>query len=395
MLTRRRFLSSGVAIALGAVLAACDATLRSMSATRQPASATIVPAGSATESPRASPRASPALRDLIGQMLLVGFRGATPETAAATVRDITERGLGGVLLFSVDQSTGGERNVISAAQLSELVNALSAASSIPLIVAIDQEGGKVARLGPTHGFPATPSAAQMGRGSVDDTRALATVMAQTEASVGVTLNLAPVVDLAVNPSNPAIAELDRSFGADAQVVVDHARAFIEGHHDRGVRCAIKHFPGQGSASGDTHLGVVDVTSDWTERELEPFADLVADGSADAVLTAHIFNANLDREHPATLSRATITGILRERMGFEGPIISDDLQMGAIVDAYGYPEAVALALEAGVDLLLIANQRVYQPTIVADTIDIIERLVLDGRIPAERIHAAVERIASLR
>ncbi len=328
-------------------------------------------------------------------MLLVGFRGLTAEEAAPTVADLAERGLGGVLLFSRDQLTGADRNVASPEQLRSLVADLKAVATVPLIVAIDQEGGQVARLGPRHGFPATPSAATMGTGEPAETAAIARAMATTLADAGITLNLAPVVDLAINRDNPIIAGIERSFSADQATVIAHAAAFIEGHHEIGVECAIKHFPGQGSAGADTHLGIVDVTDAWTESELEPFSALVASGAADAVLTAHIFNAALDPDHPATLSRATMTGILRERLGYDGPVISDDLQMGAIRDAVGYEEAVALAIEAGIDLLLIANQLVYEPDVVRDTIAIVERHVREGRISESRIRESVDRIDRLR
>ena len=329
-------------------------------------------------------------------MLLVGFRGLTADAADATRRQIAAGQVGGVLLFSVDQLTGGPRNVESPEQLRGLVDGLSAAAPGPaLTVAIDQEGGVVARLGPAHGFPATSSAATLGRGDPSATAAAARAMAETLISAGVTLNLAPVVDLAVNPDNPIIAAVERSFSAEPDVVIAHAAAFIRAHHDLGVRSAIKHFPGQGSASADTHAGVVDVTGVWTDTELEPFAELIAQGLPDAVLTAHIFNGRLDPEHPATLSKRTIGGILRERLGWDGAVISDDMQMGAIRDAYGYEEAVALAIEAGVDILLIANQLVYEPDIAPRTIDVIEGLVRSGRISEERIDTSYRRILALK
>lgn len=329
-------------------------------------------------------------------MLLVGFRGLTVDEAEATRREIADGAIGGVILFSVDQPTGGPRNIASPDQVAALVDGLAGAARLaPLMVAIDQEGGQVARLSPANGFPPTVSAAELGRGSVEGTRAAAGRMAETLRSVGVTLNLAPVVDLAVNPDNPIIAAIDRSFSADPQVVIDHARAFIQAHHESGVACALKHFPGQGSASGDTHLGVVDVTGSWSDHELLPFANLVEEGLADAILTAHIFNADLDPGHPATLSAPTIDGLLRGRIGFDGVVTSDDLQMGAIRDAYGYDEAIALAIEAGIDVLLIANQLVYEPGIATRTVDLVERLVREGRIGEERIDASWRRIAALK
>jgi beta-N-acetylhexosaminidase len=396
MLSRRRFLAGGLAFAAAAVLTACESALQSLT----PSAESVLPSPSPTPPPTATPASSESvmpLRQQIGQMLLVGFRGLTVDEAEPTRALISSGELGGILLFSVDQPTGGVRNVESPEQLEALVSGLAAAAppGSPLLVAIDQEGGQVARLSPTHGFPATPSAAEMGAGDPASTEQSAGQMAQTLGTAGVTLNLAPVVDLAVNPDNPIIAALDRSFSADPDVVTAHATAFIEGMHTRGIRCVAKHFPGQGSASGDTHKGIVDVTDVWTERELEPFAALSASGVTDAILTAHIFNANLDPEHPATLSQLTVTGILREQLGFEGTVISDDLQMGAIRDAFGYEEAVALAIEAGIDVLLIANQIVYEPDIVERTLDIIEGLVSDGRIDEARIQASVDRILRLK
>lgn len=399
MLSRRRFLIAGLVTGAGVLLAACAAAVESIlpSTTASP-SATPSPSPSATPptpSPSPSP-VGPSLREKIGQMLLIGFRGLTADAADATRRQIAAGQVGGILLFSVDQLTGGPRNVDSPEQVRGLVDALSAsAPGSPLTVAIDQEGGMVARLGPAHGFPATSSAATLGQGDPSATASAARAMAETLRSVGVTLNLAPVVDLAVNPDNPIIAGVERSFSADPDVVIAHASAFIRAHHDIGVRAAIKHFPGQGSATGDTHAGVVDVTDVWTDVELEPFAALVGQRLPDAVLTAHIFNGRLDPDHPATLSQPTITGILRQQLGWDGAVISDDMQMGAIRDAYGYEEAVALAIEAGVDILLIANQLVYEPDIAPRTIDIVEGLVRSGRIGEERIDASYRRILALK
>lgn len=399
MLSRRRFLIAGLVTGAGVLLAACAAAVESIlpSTTASP-SATPSPSPSATPptpSPSPSP-VGPSLREKIGQMLLIGFRGLTADAADATRRQIAAGEVGGILLFSVDQLTGGPRNVDSPEQVRGLVDALSAsAPGSPLTVAIDQEGGMVARLGPAHGFPATSSAATLGQGDPSATASAARAMAETLRSVGVTLNLAPVVDLAVNPDNPIIAGVERSFSADPDVVIAHASAFIRAHHDIGVRAAIKHFPGQGSATGDTHAGVVDVTDVWTDVELEPFAALVGQRLPDAVLTAHIFNGRLDPDHPATLSQPTITGILRQQLGWDGAVISDDMQMGAIRDAYGYEEAVALAIEAGVDILLIANQLVYEPDIAPRTIDIVEGLVRSGRIGEERIDASYRRILALK
>lgn len=399
-LTRRRFLEVAGWGAVAAALAACGlgrastSQIASGSALPPPSGGPIslTPSPSASASPSAA--AGLTLRQQIGRMLLVGFRGTTPAEAAATLADIRDRELGGVVLFDFDTPTGSPlRNIVSPRQVSDLVAALrNAAAGRPLIVAVDEEGGRVARLDPRHGFPPTLSAAALGaRNDPAFTRRYARQVATTLGQVGIGLNLAPVVDLNLNPSNPIIGALDRSFGADPRLVVAQAEAFIAGHRDVGIRTAVKHFPGHGSAAGDTHLGVVDVTTVWKPIELEPFRRLIADQLTDAVLTAHVFNATLDPRHPATLSRPIVTGILRSQLGWDGVVISDDLQMGAIRAQYGYAEAVALAIEAGIDLLTIANQQLYEEGIVLRTIDLIEGFVRSGRIGPARIADSVTRL----
>ena len=300
------------------------------------------------------------------------------------------------MLFDVDQPTGGVRNVVSPEQVAGLTGSLQEAAGGELIIAVDQEGGRVARLDDRHGFPATMSAAELGvRGDPAFTQQTAERLAETLKAVGVNLNLAPVADLNLNPDNPGIGALDRSFGADPDAVVTQVEAFVAGHRATGVGTAIKHFPGQGSATGDTHTGFVDVTDTWTRAELEPFGRIVADGAADAVMTAHIFAAQLDPDVPATLSASVINGLLRGELGFTGVVISDDLQMGAIRDQFGYEDAVRRALLAGVDLLLIANQQLFVSEIVARTIAVIEGFVADGTLPIDVIDAAEERVAALR
>ena len=309
-------------------------------------------------------------------------------------RSIRESGLGGVILFDRDILTGGRRNIASPEQLVELTAALrEAAGDRPLLIAVDQEGGRVARLGPDDGFPATPSQAEVGLGTTAEARAVGRRTAATLASVGINLNLAPVVDLNVNPDNPSIGALDRSFGADADLVVRMATAVIRGHHDEGVVTAIKHFPGLGSATGDTDREFVDISGTWRRPELEPFRRLVAAGLPDAVMVANAVNRRLDPELPATLSRATID-LLRSDIGWTGPVVTDDLQAGALRSRFDDRDVVRLSLAAGNDLLLFANQQVYVADLSERTIDLIVDLVEGGRIPEGRIDEAAARVALL-
>lgn len=188
----------------------------------------------------------------------------------------------------------------------------------------------------------------------------------------------------MNPNNPVIGAVDRSFSADPDVVTRNAEAFIRAHHDHGILCSLKHFPGHGSSTADSHPGFVNVTDTWSRVELQPFANIVADGLADVIMTAHIFNANLDPDFPATLSYKTVTGILREQIGYDGVVISDDMPMKAITDIYGQEAAIAHAINAGLDILLFGNNVSDDPDIVAHVVSTMQRLVANGTISEAQI-----------
>jgi beta-N-acetylhexosaminidase len=336
------------------------------------------------------------LREKIAGLMIVGFRGSTLADADGLAAAIRDANLGGVILFDRDQASGGPRNVISPRQVTRLVSDLrAAAGQRRLIVSIDQEGGIVTRLSPAHGFPAVASEADIG--AADDAAAAATWgngIATTLAGVGINLNFAPVVDLNVNPKSPAIGALDRSFSANPNVVVAMATAELEAHRTAGVGTTLKHFPGIGSSTTNTDFGVADVTATWTRTELEPFRRLIAAGEADLVMAGHVVNRHLDPDHPASLSPAIVGGLLRGEFGWDGVVVTDDLQAAAITSAFGADEAVLLALEAGNDLLLFANQQVYLSGIVERVVGVVAKAVADGRLSAERIAASFERVGRL-
>lgn len=337
----------------------------------------------------------------IGQMIMVGFRGLTAEAAAPALDDVA-RGVGGVILFDYDvEKKSPVRNIESPAQLRALTRAFEQAARrsparLPLLVAIDQEGGRVNRLKPKYGFAPTLTQEELGRmNRPDSTRAHAARTGATLASLGINLNFAPVVDVNVNPDNPVIGRLGRSFGADPARVAVHAAAAVEGYRSQGVLTAVKHFPGHGSSTGDSHEGFVDVTSTWSRAELVPFARLIASGHCDMVMTAHIFNSRLDARYPATLSRAVI-GMLRDSLHWDGVVVSDDLQMRAITDHYGFEEAVALALDAGVDMLLMGNNAgVYDEGAAQRIARTVRGLVRAGKVSEARIDASYRRILALK
>jgi len=330
----------------------------------------------------------------LGDLLLVGFHGTSAEGNAALDHLLCDTRAGGVLLFG--------RNVVDVEQVERLtrwtVERARACAGRPLFVGVDAEGGRVMRLGVRAGYSATLSHQDLGDGNdLTLTELEARRIGGRLRDAGVSWNLAPVVDVGYNPANPVIVDTGRSFGADPARVTAHARAYLAGMRAAGMLTALKHFPGHGSSFADSHLGFVDVTD--TARpalELAPYRALMAEGVVDAVMTAHVFNRRLDHRYPATLSRSTITGLLRRDLGWSGVVVSDDLRMGAIDQHYGLDEATVLALNAGVDLLLIADDRLPDGRSAASVaLTAIRHALADGRLTAETLQAALTRIDTLR
>lgn len=342
-------------------------------------------------------KSGPPLDVKIGQMLKIGFRGIEIADTNHIVRDIKEYHLGGVVLFDYDvPSDRAVRNIRSPHQVEQLVKDLKQLAKSPLIVSIDQEGGQVARLKPKYGFPETVSAQYLGElNNPDSTQYYARQTAETLSDLGINVNLAPVVDVNTNPDNPVIGSIERSFSADPKTVAKHAAIYIRTMHNHEILTVLKHFPGHGSSKEDSHLGVVDVTDTWSQKELVPYRELINNGLADAIMTAHIFNARLDSTYPATLSKSTISGILRDRLGFDNIIISDDLMMGAIRQEYGLKTTIRQALHAGVDILSFANNSVYDSEIVPKAHRIIKDLIKEEKISRERIDRSYQRVMKFK
>jgi beta-N-acetylhexosaminidase len=381
-LTRRQLLTGAGVAAAGVALPACGSDDERPS----PAPPTGTPA---------TVRDEGALRRKIASLLVVGFRGERLNDNDWIMRAVRD-GLGGVILFDKEIKGDARRNIISPDQVKALVTSLREASPGRLIVSIDQEGGQVTRLNPGDGFPAAKSQEQVGaENSPRATKSWADGLVRDLTRVGVNLNYTPVVDLNLNPGNPAVGQLDRSFSADPRVVVSNAATEIDAHRDADVKTSIKHFPGLGTATANTDFAAVDVSDSWREIELEPFQQLIRDGKADSVLVAHLVNRKLDPDRPASLSRKVVTDLLRGRLGFHGPAVSDDMQAVAITSRYGRDESVALALEAGLDLLVFANQQTYDPNVVDQTLNNVVNLVRSGRVTEARIDEAVARVDSLR
>lgn len=399
--TRRQFFQLAGAAALAAWLVEC----RSASAADlPPADLPAAVSHSAVATDRLQPAKGTldlgniALDERIGQMLMLGFDGARLTSKNLIVKNIRDQHVGNVVIFDNDGTRYARpRNITSRAQLKALTAGLNAlAGALPLGIAMDQEGGIISRLKEQYGFPPTLSEEELADlNNLDQTRQHAGQMAATMAEMGITLNLAPVVDVKANPFNPIIARLQRSFSADPTVVAAQAAAFIDGHHDHGIRCTLKHFPGHGSSRGDTHLGFVDVTNTWSEGELIPYRRLLEQGRVDAIMTAHIFNANLDPDLPATLSPAVVTGLLREQLGFDGVILSDDLRMHAISDLFRLDKAIELTILAGVDIVSVATNSAPEGDVADIFFATMHRLLEAGAIDEDRINRSCRRILRMK
>lgn len=337
------------------------------------------------------------LEQKIAQMLMVGFRGLTLDESNYIVRDIREHRIGGIILFDRDAKLGTYgRNISSPGQLKALTASLRALSATPLFMAVDQEGGKVVRLKESYGFPPTVTAQYLGTlNNPEVTRMYADSIGSTLAENGLNMNFAPVVDLNINPQSPAIGKLERSFSADPNIVTNHARIFVETHDKSHVSTCFKHFPGHGSASVDSHLGFVDVTDTWSPVELEPYRNLINEGNCRMVMTAHVFNRKIDAELPATLSKPFITGMLREQLGFDGVVVTDDLQMQGLTQFFDYKTIVEKSILAGVDIILVSNNLDYDPEITPTTITYVKELVRAGKISEQRIDQSYRRIMALK
>lgn len=327
----------------------------------------------------------------IGQMILVGFPGTTVDEKV--LEEVRLGKVGSIILF--EKNIPPQNSFIA---LKKITWTYQQAASIPLLIGIDQEGGKVNRLKDKYGFPKSITAAAMGKSpTLDSVRFYGEATASTLSGLGININFAPVVDLASNPNNPVIVKHGRAFSADEDSVILMAKEFIKTHRKYGVLTALKHFPGHGSSNDDTHLGIADVTNTWEEKELKPYESLIDSGFADAVMTSHIVNRKLDTKgNPGTLSADMLTGILRNRLGFEGVIFTDDMQMHAITRHYGLEEAIKLAINGGVDIMTFSNNiQGSEERTVEKVHSIIHKMVLTGEIKKSRIDESFKRIMRLK
>lgn len=332
--------------------------------------------------------------------MLIGFRGTEAKEGSEIYNLIKTHNIGGVVLYNYDVPTKGKqiRNIVSPEQLSSLTDDLQSISTDQLIISIDEEGGKVSRLKEANGFQTHLSHQKIGEiNHIDSTRIWAKAMASELSDLGINMNFGPCVDLNINPDCPVIGGLERSFSADPHIVATHAKIFIEEHRDQNIVCVPKHFPGHGSALMDSHKGLTDVSSTWDEIELKPYKELISENYCDLVMTAHVYNEQLDTL-PGTLSHKIINQKLKQDLKWDGLIISDDMQMGAINQNYGFEDAIEMAILAGVDLLILSNnsyQDGYDPLIAEKAINVIYNMVGEGEISEQEITNRFDKIQILK
>jgi beta-N-acetylhexosaminidase len=311
-------------------------------------------------------------------LFTVGFYG---KSVTEDLKGLLARGVGGVISFA--------RNVGTPLEVLELNRELKRSAGRPLLLAVDQEGGQVARL--RQGFTEIPSMRAVGAtANAALARELGTAIGRELRAVGFDMNYAPVLDIDTNPDNPVIGA--RSFGRTPEIVTELGLALAEGLQDAGVAACGKHFPGHGDTSQDSHLELPKLPHAMgrLERvELSPFKAAAKAGIA-SFMTAHVIFEAVDAQHPATMSHAVLTGILRQKLGYDGLVVSDDVEMKAIADNYGVEEAVLLGLNAGVDHFLCC----HTAELTHRAIEAIVKAVESGQVSRETLATATRRFGDV-
>ena len=337
---------------------------------------------------------------LAGACIMTGIRGASLDdpNCRADVDLLKARHVKGVILFSTHLPTGGMRNIVSENQIQQFTQDLRNELGSDLLIGIDQEGGSVNRLEifQDAGVSSMLSAKMQGSMGKAQIHATISTVARSLAASGINLVFAPCVDLEINPNNPIIAQKGRSLGRDPERVASAAASIIDAYHSLGVRCCIKHFPGHGSSTTDTHLGIADITHTQhadEQRVYELLIESMRSGTTPnaAVMTGHLVHQSID-SLPASLSHAHITTLLREKLGFDGLVFTDSIDMGAVRQHHDAGAAAVLALHAGADIVLdgfnAPDEASHHPSILIH--DAIIRSLELGEIDESMLAASSER-----
>ncbi len=312
----------------------------------------------------------------IGQMILMGIPYAKVDTII--LDEVRKGNVGSIILF--EKNIPKKASVF--ADLKKIIWTYQEAAPSPIFVSIDQEGGKVNRLKEKYGFTRSITARATGKSkSLDSARFYAQATAATLAGLGLNVNFAPCVDVAVEPTNPVIVKSERSYSPNEDTVAIMAGEFVKQHRKYGI----------------VTFGIADVTKSWTPRELKPYKALLDSGLVDGVMSCHIVNRELDNAGlPGTLSSEMLNGMLRKNLGYDGVVFSDDMQMEAITKQYGLDESIKMAILAGVDILCFANNVPGSQKVSPQRIfSVIHDAVTNGQISAQRIDESYQRIKKLK
>ena len=327
---------------------------------------------------------------MIAQMLVLGFSGTSSADSGAQklAQHLAAGRVGGVCFLG--NNTRSRAGIESMTQLFQ-----SAAKTGKPLISVDQEGGAVQRLGAKSGWAAIPAAqAVAARNTPEQARGIYAQMARELKAAGFNLNLAPVVDLGFEPKNPIVYKWGRAFGKDGATVAQYAGAFVEGHRSQGVLTAHKHFPGHGSTFVDSHDRPVDLIPTWRADELVPFRDMAKRGLIDIVMSGHLTHAKITGGLPATLSPSAVR-FLRQDIGFNGAVMTDDLDMKAIRSSFSLEDAIVRAVSAGHDLILLSNSLQPDDMLPQKAVAAVKAAAAAGRITPGQIEASAQRIAALQ
>lgn len=375
---RRKFIFGAAALSLGQALS---------SAVAQPQTS----AGDEVLIAPSDPHRS--ITKIIGQRIIVGFTGTTPSDSGvqAVATQILAGEIAGVLLL--------KRNIVSISQLIELCSFLKSENiAQPPLICIDQEGGAVARASEKAGFSRWASAAEIAIAYPSYTSAYKYYRKRVQelAFAGINFNFAPVVDLNLNRKNPIIGALDRSFSSSSPEVIGYAGSLIRAHREFEIRTCLKHFPGHGSSTIDSHKDLPNISNSWKPEELSPFKDLVNNNLCDSIMIGHLYHPIFSDapDIPTSLSFKTVHNI-RNSIGFDGPIVTDDLQMGAITSRFSEQDAAIRAIRAGSDLLIFSTLKKEDDEIGPRINDILAHAATSKNFDSESLMQSSLRISSFR
>ncbi|WP_138751440.1 beta-N-acetylhexosaminidase [Paenibacillus sinopodophylli] len=376
--------------------AACSSNPAAENIPTSPA-ASISPTTAPTNSPTAQPTIEPppvtdplqetiktmTLDEKIGQLVLIGVEGT--ELQAPTTDLIDNFHVGGFILYKY--------NIIDAEQTLKLLNQLkerNKPSKAPLWLSIDQEGGKVSRM--PEQFTKTPTAASIGKANNQSyTRGIGQALGAEIRALGFNMDFAPVLDINSNPANPVIG--NRSFGSHAETVITHGIETMKAIQSEKIAAVVKHFPGHGDTSVDSHLDLPVVNkslAELTTFELLPFMEAIRQ-DADAIMVAHLLIPSIDKTYPSSLSKSVITDLLRKKLGYDGVVITDDMTMGGITDHFDVGEAAVKSIQAGSDIILIGHDYDTQIAVLKS----LKLAARDGVITKDALEQSVYRILSLK